>query len=394
MSSPCLALIVAGGTGERFGGPVPKQYRLLAGRPVLRHTAERLLSHPDIDGVRVVVHPAHAPWAAQALDGLPVGEPIAGGASRQGSVRNGLEALAGLARPPARVLIHDAARPLVDAATVDRVIAALADAPAAVPGLPVADTLRRADTASGRSAGTVDRTGLWRAQTPQGFRFADILAAHRALAARDFTDDAAVAEAAGLAVALVPGHDALLKITTEQDLDLAARLLAGPAIDPGAPDLRVGQGFDVHRFGPGDHVMLGGVAIPHDRGLLGHSDADVALHALTDAILGAAADGDIGQHFPPSDPRWRGAASDQFLRHAVARAAARGLRCRHVDLTVICERPKLGPHRTAIAERLSGLLELPVGRIGVKATTSESLGFTGRGEGIAALAVATLIGRG
>lgn len=381
-----VALIVAGGTGERFGGPVPKQYRLLAGMPVLRHTATRLLAHPAIDRVRVVVHPAHAPWAAQALDGLPVGEPIPGGATRQDSVRNGLEALAGAESPPTLVLIHDAARPLIDPGTVDRVIAALADHPGAVPGLPVADTLRRAGP-DGQSAGTVDRAGLWRAQTPQGFRFAPILAAHRAQAGRALTDDAAVAEAAGLTVALVPGHGDLLKITTEEDLTLAARLLGGAA-----PDIRVGQGFDVHRFGPGDHVMLCGVAVPHGRGLLGHSDADVGLHALTDAILGAAADGDIGQHFPPSEPRWKGAASDRFLLHAVERAAAKGLRCVQADVTLICERPKIGPHRAAMTARLAGLLGLPVDRVGVKATTTERLGFAGREEGIAALASATLIG--
>ncbi len=387
----CVALIVAAGSGQRFGGDIPKQYRDLAGAAVLRRTVEALRGHPGVSGVRVVINPAHRDLYDRAVAGLDLPEPVAGGATRHDSVRHGLEALAAQPPCPAQVLIHDAARPLVDAATIDRVRAALEDGPAAIAAVPVTDTLKRGGP-EGRIAGTVDRAGLWRAQTPQGFRFEAILAAHRALTAEaglELTDDAAVAERAGLAVALVLGAEENLKVTTEDDLGRAARWLA-----PEPAEYRVGNGFDVHRFAApepgGTALMLCGVAVPHTQGLEGHSDADVGLHALTDALLGAIGAGDIGQHFPPSDPQWRGADSARFLRHAASLVAARGGSIVQVDVTVIGERPKVGPHRAAMIARLAELLDLGPDRVGVKATTTERLGFTGRGEGLAALATATV----
>lgn len=384
----CMALLVAGGSGARFGGDVPKQYRLLGGRAILRRTAEAFLAHPAVAGVRVVINPAHRDLYDAAMAGLGLREPVAGGATRQDSGRLGLEALTADGNPPACVLIHDAARPLVSAATIGRVRAALDRGPAAIAAVPVTDTLKL--SAEGLSAGTVDRTGLWRAQTPQGFRFDEILAAHRALAGESLTDDAAVAERAGLPVALVEGDEENIKVTTQADLERAGRLLgtAGPA--PALTDIRTGNGFDVHRFGPGDHVMLCGLAVPHNQGLIGHSDADVGLHAVTDAVLGALGAGDIGSHFPPSDPQWRGADSALFLRHAAGLALARGGRIAHVDVTLVCQRPRIGPHRAAMQARLAGILELEEERVSVKATTTEQLGFAGRGEGIAALATATV----
>ena len=376
-----LALVVAAGTGERFGGGVPKQYRALAGSPVLRHVVERLAGHARIDGVCVVRRVEHRDAYALALAGLDLLPPVEGGDTRQESVRRGLEALA--SREPGRVLIHDGARPLVDAATIDRVIDALESAPGAIAAVPVADTLKRADDGN-RVAATLDRGKLWRAQTPQGFRFPEILSAHRAMAGRALTDDAAVAEAAGLAVTLVPGSEENFKITTEDDLRRAERLLGG------ALEWRTGSGFDVHRFGQGDAVTLCGVRVPHSHGLEGHSDADVGLHALTDAILGAIGAGDIGMHFPPSDPRWRGADSGRFLVHAASLVAARGGRIVQLDVTLICERPKVGPHRQAMIERVAAILGLSADRVSVKATTTEGLGFTGRREGIAAQAVASI----
>jgi 2-C-methyl-D-erythritol 4-phosphate cytidylyltransferase/2-C-methyl-D-erythritol 2,4-cyclodiphosphate synthase len=376
-----LALVVAAGTGERFGGGVPKQHRALAGSPVLRHVVERLAGHARIDGVCVVRRVEHRDAYALALAGLDLLPPVEGGDTRQESVRRGLEALA--SREPGRVLIHDAARPLVDAATIDRVIDALESAPGAIAAVPVADTLKRADDRN-RVAATLDRGGLWRAQTPQGFRFPEILSAHRAMAGRALTDDAAVAEAAGLAVTLVPGSEENFKITTEDDLRRAERLLGG------ALEWRTGSGFDVHRFGQGDAVTLCGVRVPHSHGLEGHSDADVGLHALTDAILGAIGAGDIGMHFPPSDPRWRDADSGRFLIHAASLVAARGGRIVQLDVTLICERPKVGPHRQAMIERVAAILGLSADRVSVKATTTEGLGFTGRREGIAAQAIATV----
>ncbi len=382
-----VALVVAAGRGQRFGGPLPKQYAPLAGRPVLGHALARLAAHPRIDRIQAVIHPDDRALYDRAAAGLDLPKPATGGTSRQDSVRLGLESLAALA--PGTVLIHDGARPFVGAAVIDRVLDALgtnAGAAGAIAALPVTDTLKRG--ADGRIAGTVARGGLWRAQTPQGFRFAEILAAHRAVhkagGGRELTDDAAVAERAGLPVALVEGAPENIKVTTQDDLARAERWLAG------IQETRVGQGFDVHRFGPGDRVMLCGIAVPHDAGLMGHSDADVGLHALTDAILGALGAGDIGQHFPPAEARWRDAESGVFLRHAGDLVAEAGGRIRHLDVTLICERPKIGPHRAAMVARIAELLGIDPGRVSVKATTTEGLGFTGRGEGIAAQAVATL----
>jgi len=375
-----VALVVAAGRGRRFGGPLPKQYAALAGRPVLGHALARLTAHPRIDRVQAVIHPDDRALYDRAAAGLELPPPTSGGPSRQDSVRLGLESLAPLA--PGTVLIHDGARPFLGAAVIDRVLDALGESTGAIAALPVTDTLKRGE--DGHIAGTVARSGLWRAQTPQGFRFSEILAAHRAAVGLELTDDAAVAARAGLPVALVQGAPENIKVTTQNDLLRAERWFAG------ATETRVGQGFDVHRFGPGDHVMLCGIAIPHDAGLLGHSDADVGLHALTDAILGALGAGDIGQHFPPSDARWKDAESRVFLRHAGGLVAEAGGRIRHLDVTVICERPKIGPHRDAMAACIAEALGIDGGRISVKATTTEGLGFTGRGEGIAAQAIATL----
>jgi 2-C-methyl-D-erythritol 4-phosphate cytidylyltransferase/2-C-methyl-D-erythritol 2,4-cyclodiphosphate synthase len=376
-----FALVVAAGRGTRLGGPLPKQYLPLAGVAVLRHSLRTLTAHPRLDGVATVIHPDDRSFYDAAAAGLKLLPPIAGGAQRQDSVRNGLEALA--AHKPNRVLIHDGARPFVDEAIIDRVLTALDDKPAAIAALPLRDTVKRAE--DGRISGTLDRSRLWRAQTPQGFRFDAILQAHRSAAGRDLPDDAAVAELGGLAVALVEGSEENFKVTTSDDLARAERLVGARL-----GDVRTGQGFDVHGFGPGDQVWLCGVNIPHDRGLLGHSDADVGLHALTDAVLGALGAGDIGRHFPPTDPRWRGASSDRFLRHAADLVQAAGGMVVHVDVTLICERPKIRPHHAAMVARLAKILSIDAGRISVKATTTEGLGFTGRGEGIAAQAVATI----
>ncbi len=375
-----VVLVVAAGRGRRFGGDVPKQYLDLAGRPVLRHSLAKFAANPDIHAVRTVIHPDDRSLYDAASAGLGVLEPVHGGASRQDSVRLGLESLAEF--QPDVVLIHDGARPFADAGTASRVIAALAHHSGAIPATAVADTLKRG--ADGVIAGTVDRSNLWRAQTPQGFRFADILAAHRAAAGKELTDDAAVLEEAGLAVALVQGTEDNVKITTTADLDRARGAVTGPG------DTVSGNGYDVHRFKAGSFVWLCGVQIPHDAGLEGHSDADVALHALTDAILGAIAAGDIGHHFPPTDARWKGAASHLFLAHAVQLVSGLGGRIVNVDVTIICERPKIGPHRAALQARLAEILGLRQDRVSVKATTTEGLGFTGRREGIAAQAVANV----
>ncbi|MGH7037662.1 MAG: bifunctional 2-C-methyl-D-erythritol 4-phosphate cytidylyltransferase/2-C-methyl-D-erythritol 2,4-cyclodiphosphate synthase [Stellaceae bacterium] len=380
------ALLVAAGRGARFGGEVPKQYLHLGGKSLLAHSLAAFARHPRIAGVLAAIRPEDRPLYERAAAGLALLPPITGGAARQDSVRLGLEALA--VHRPDRVLIHDGARPFPDPALIGRVLDALDEAPAAIPALPLGDTLKR--VAEGAVQATVDRTGLWRAQTPQGFHFAAILAAHRAAAGRDLTDDAAVAEAAGLRPQIVAGAEDNLKVTTPGDLAAAERLLALRQAD-----VRVGQGFDVHPFGPhagdrGDRVWICGVAIPHDKGLLGHSDADVGLHAATDAVLGALAAGDIGMHFPPSDPRWRGAASDRFLRHAADLVEARDGVIAAIDVTIICERPRIGPHRAAMVERVAAILGIDAARVSIKATTTEKLGFTGRGEGIAAQAVATL----
>ncbi len=380
--SGCVALIVAAGRGARAGGPLPKQYRAVAGEPVLRRTVRAFCRHARVSHVRVVIHGDDRPLYEAATAGLDLLAPIEGGATRQESVRRGLESLAELA--PRHVLIHDGARPFITTAIIDRVIDGLALAPGVIAALPVTDTIKRAAGGETLIQGTVERRDLWRAQTPQAFRFADILAAHRAAAAADLTDDAAVAAQAGLKVMMVPGSEENMKITTEDDLRRAARSLDAEL------ELRVGQGVDVHRFGPGEAVQLCGVRIPHSQGLEGHSDADVGLHAATDAILGALGAGDIGHHFPPSDPRWRGADSALFLRHAAQLVTEAGGRVVHVDVTLICEAPRIGPHREAMVRRLAEILGLGPGACSVKATTTERLGFTGRGEGIAAQAVATI----
>ena len=384
------AVIVAAGRGSRAiaGLSRPKQYAPLAGKAVLTRTLEAFTGHPAIAMVQVVMHTDDRAAYDEACRGVvpsPV-PPVVGGATRQASVLAGLEALR--SHGPDLVLIHDAARPFVDAAVIERVIAALITSDGAVPGLPLADTLKQA--ADGRIAATLPRDGLWRAQTPQGFAFSLILAAHRAAAAagrHDFTDDAAVAEWRGLEVAIVPGAERNSKITTAEDLVMAERDLSGPAV----ADVRCGTGFDVHKFAPGDHVWLGGLRIAHTHRLEGHSDADVALHALTDALLGAIGDGDIGQHFPPSDMRWKGAASHLFLEDAARRVRALGGRIGNVDLTILCEAPKIGPHREAMRQSIAAILGIDVSRVGVKATTTEGLGFTGRREGIAAMATATVV---
>jgi 2-C-methyl-D-erythritol 4-phosphate cytidylyltransferase/2-C-methyl-D-erythritol 2,4-cyclodiphosphate synthase len=374
-----VALVVAAGSGLRFGSDVPKQYLPLGGVPILRRAVEAFTGHPRIDAVQVVIGPGQGEACAAALAGLALPPPVTGGATRQASVRLGLEHLS--ADPPDRVLVHDGGRPLVPSVVIDRVLDALDGGGAAIAALPVTDTLKRAE--GGTIGATVDRAGLWAAQTPQGFPFPALLDAHRRFADHPATDDASLFEAAGLPVALVPGDPDNIKVTMADDLARAERLLA-------PSEFRTGMGYDVHRFGPGDHVMLCGVRVPHDRGVVAHSDGDVGLHALTDAILGAIGDGDIGQHFPPSDPRWRGASSDRFLRHAVDLLAARGGRVANVDVTIVCERPKVGPHRTAMVERMAAILGVGPDRVSVKATTSETLGFTGRAEGLAAQAVATV----
>ena len=347
-----VALVVAAGRGRRFGGEGPKQYAPLAGRPLLRHSLAAFAAHPGIDGVRAVIYPDDRAHYDAAADGLGLLPPVPGGGSRQESVRLGLESLEETA--PGRVLIHDGARPFVEPALIDRVLDALERAPGAIAALRVTDTLKRGEAE--RISGTVQREGLWRAQTPQGFRFEDILAAHRA--ARDtpgLTDDAAVAERAGLEVLLVAGSPANVKVTTPEDLARAERWLAGAG-----EETRTGFGFDVHRFGPGDRVRLCGIDVPHDAGLLGHSDADVGLHAVVDALLGALAAGDIGEHFPPDDPRWKGADSAVFVQHARTLLDARGGRIVNLDVTLVCERPKIGPHRAAMRARLAELLGVAV----------------------------------
>lgn len=377
-----VALIVGAGRGHRFGGDMPKQYRHLNGEPLLRRTLRAFISHPDVAAVQPVIHPDDLELFKTAAHGLEVRDPVWGGASRQESVCLGLRHLA--TEAPERVLIHDAARPFVDHALISRVIEALAEHPGAIPAMPVTDTLKRAGAdhvGISLVAETVSRDGLWRAQTPQGFRFAEILAAHENAAGLALTDDAAVAEHHGLGVAIVEGDADNMKITTAEDLQSAQA----------APQrYHTGLGYDVHAFGAGNHVFLCGVRIDHEQGLVGHSDADVGLHALTDALLGAIGAGDIGDHFPPSDPQWKGASSDRFLAHAATLIEQRAGKIMNVDVTLICEAPKIGPHRQAMRARIAEILSIDVGCVGVKATTTEGLGFTGRREGIAAQAITSL----
>jgi 2-C-methyl-D-erythritol 4-phosphate cytidylyltransferase/2-C-methyl-D-erythritol 2,4-cyclodiphosphate synthase len=344
---------------------------------MLRHTVEAFVAHPGIDQVRVVIGASHEALYRQTIGQLLPESHIIGGATRQESVRRGLEALD--ASPPRSVLIHDAARPLVDAGIIDRVIAALDAKPAAIAALPVVDSLRR------ESGGPVDRDGLWQVQTPQGFWFGAILTAHRAATDDLATDDATLAEKSGIPVTLVEGAMSNLKVTRAGDLATAEAFLAARL-----GDIRTGSGFDVHKFAPGDHVTICGIKVPHSHALEGHSDADVGLHALTDAILGCIGAGDIGSHFPPTDARWRGADSAIFLQHAIEGVKARGGVVAHLDVTIICERPKVGPHRAEMVARVAEIAGLRPDQVSVKATTTEGLGFTGRREGIAAQGTATV----
>lgn len=384
-------IIVAAGRGTRAAGAgdKPKQYLCVGGRPVLARSVAAFLEHEGIAWVQPVIHSGDRALYDEAMAGLASPKllaPVAGGANRQRSVLAGLRALAPLC--PGNVLVHDGARPFVGAEIIGRVIDALASHKASLAALPVSDTLKA--EAGGLVMHTVDRKGLWRAQTPQGFAFGAILAAHEAAAQagrEDFTDDAAIAEWQGLDVAVVPGSERNVKLTTPEDFELAETLLR----EARAPtETRTGTGFDVHAFEPGDHVTLCGVRVPHYAGLKGHSDADVGLHALTDALLGAIGVGDIGQHFPPSDAQWKAADSAQFLAHAAGLVAALGGRIVNVDVTIICERPKVGPHRETMRQRIAAILGVAAGRVSVKATTTEGLGFAGRREGIAAMAAASV----
>jgi 2-C-methyl-D-erythritol 4-phosphate cytidylyltransferase/2-C-methyl-D-erythritol 2,4-cyclodiphosphate synthase len=392
MTSSLAILTVAGGRGSRAGDGLPKQFRPLAGKTVLARTLQSMHDAVPEALLATVIHSDDSALYERSVAQLSDAArgrliaPIFGGATRQESACNGLEALARLSPKPEIVLIQDAARPFADAALVRRAIDAARAHGAAAPGLPLTDTVKEVD-ADGKVVATPDRARLRGVQTPQAFGFDLILEAHRdaAAASRELTDDAMVAEAAGHSVYVFEGDAANIKLTTAEDFLRAQSALMG-----NLPDIRTGQGYDVHAFRPGDHVWLGGVAVPHTHGLAGHSDADVLMHAITDAIFGALADGDIGAHFPPSDPEWKGAASSIFLDYAVKRVLVRGGAIAHVDATIVCEAPKIGPHRDRIRESLAKIMGMDIGRIAIKATTSERLGFTGRQEGMAALAIATV----
>jgi len=386
MTGTVAAVIVAAGRGERAGANIPKQYRAIGGEAMIRTTLRAFLAHPRIDFVQPVINPNDRDAYERAIGGLKnVLPPAPGGATRQASVHAGLEALAD--RDPGLVLIHDAARPFVSGTLIDRAISAGRTSGAAVPGIALADTVKSIDDRA-MVTETLDRSRLRTVQTPQAFNFDLILQAHRRAAAaqRDsFPDDAALAEWAGQPVSVFDGEADNLKVTTNADFARAeiTRLAA-------LSDIRTGNGFDVHAFVDGDHVMLSGIRIPHSRGVTGHSDADVALHALVDAILGALAEGDIGAHFPPNDPQWKGAASDRFLAFACERVRKRGGLIGHLDVTVVCEAPRIAPHRDAMRARIAEIANVAMDRVAVKATTSEKLGFAGRGEGIFAMATATI----
>jgi 2-C-methyl-D-erythritol 4-phosphate cytidylyltransferase / 2-C-methyl-D-erythritol 2,4-cyclodiphosphate synthase len=370
------ALIVAAGKGERLGGGVPKQFRVLGGRPVLRWAAEALIRHPAVNALRVVIGKGQQALASATLDGLDVGPLIEGGTERADSVRAGLDAISGDA-----VLVHDAARPFCPRAVVDRLLASLEFFEAATPVLPVGDTVARATNRVGEP---LDRAGLVRVQTPQAFRLDALRQAYAAWSGSPPTDETTVMRAAGMDVAAVAGDPALEKLTSSADFERAEEWLACRLIP------RTGMGFDVHAFSGAGPVMLGGIAVPHSRGLAGHSDADVVLHAITDALLGAGGLGDIGEHFPPSDPIWKGMSSDRFLIHSLELLRAKGAIVDHVDCTIIAEEPKVGPHRSAMRARIAEIAGLTLEQVSVKATTTEGLGFTGRREGIAAQAVASI----
>lgn len=370
------ALIVAAGSGSRMGGDVPKQFRPIAGKAVLAHAVDALALHPAIDAVRVVIGAGQEELARQALAGRHVGELIAGGTDRSDSVRAGLRAI-----EAGTILVHDAARPFCPPGVIDRLLDALDAAEGAVPVLPVADTLARAGGSLGEA---VERSGLVRVQTPQAFRLSSLVEAYAQWSGAGPTDESTVLRAAGREVVVVEGDPALEKLTTAADWQRAEAWLNSRLVP------RTGLGFDVHAFAGDGPVMMGGIAVPHDRGLAGHSDADVVLHSITDALLGAAASGDIGQHFPPGDPRWQGADSSIFLAHAAQLVRRAGGTIDFVDCTIICEAPKVGPHRDAMRSRVAEILGIPVGSVSIKATTTERLGFTGRREGIAAQAVANI----
>jgi 2-C-methyl-D-erythritol 4-phosphate cytidylyltransferase/2-C-methyl-D-erythritol 2,4-cyclodiphosphate synthase len=385
MAGGVAAIVVAAGRGLRAGGDMPKQYRDMAGEPVIRQSLARFAAHADIDWVQPVIHRQDEAIYRATTTGLSLLDPVHGGPTRQDSVRAGLEALS--PRAPDIVLVHDAARPFVSDALIARAAAAGRRTGAAVPAVAIADTVKVVDEA-GIIVETLDRARLRGVQTPQAFAFALLRDAHHRAAAagrHDFSDDAALCEWAGHKVAVFEGEAANVKLTTSDDF-ARAEALRGARLG----DVRTGSGFDVHAFADGDHVMLGGVRIAHARGVSGHSDADVVLHALVDALLGALAEGDIGQHFPPSDPQWRGAASERFLTFACERVRARGGLIAHLDATVVCEAPRIAPHRDAIRARIAAIAGIPVARVALKATTSEKLGFTGRGEGIVAMATATV----
>jgi 2-C-methyl-D-erythritol 4-phosphate cytidylyltransferase / 2-C-methyl-D-erythritol 2,4-cyclodiphosphate synthase len=384
MAGGVAAVVVGGGRGTRAGGGTPKQYRVVSGMAVIRHSLALFVGHRQIDYVQPVIHRDDAARYAEAGAGLELRPPAFGGATRQSSVRAGLEALEREA--PRLVLVHDAARPFASPALVSRAIAA-GQSGAAIPGLALTDTVKAVDT-DGLVVDTVDRARLRAVQTPQAFAYDRLLSAHRSafLAGReDFSDDAALAEWVGMSVTLFEGEAGNMKLTTEEDFASAAA-----AEWSALGDVRTATGYDVHAFTEGDHVWLGGVRIPHQHGLAGHSDADAPLHALVDAILGALADGDIGAHFPPSDPQWRGASSDKFLAFAVERVHRRGGRIAHLDITIVCEAPRIGPYRDAMRTRIAAIAGVEVDRVAVKATTNETLGFIGRREGIAAIATATV----
>lgn len=385
-------IIVAAGRGERFGGDGPKQYMELAGRALIRLAVEAFAAHPAITDILPVIHAEDTDLCAEALAGLagPIMPAVLGGATRQESVLNGLRALNDV--NPALVLVHDAARPLVPTGVIDAVIRALDENLGAVPGLAVVDTLKRTDD-SGGIVETVPRVNIWQAQTPQGFRYDLLLAAHEAAVNATVTDDAQIMELAGHYVTMVPGVARNLKVTTSMDLERLDEIMRQESQTPVSSIAvpRIGTGYDVHRLGPGDGVTLCGVYIPCEMALIGHSDADVAMHALTDAILGAIGAGDIGSHFPPTDDRWRGASSDMFLKHACTLVNDAGFMIGNIDVTIICERPKIGPHRAAMCLSLAKIMGIGEASISVKATTTEKLGFTGRGEGIAAQVSALLV---
>jgi len=378
MNNKIAALIVAAGRGTRAGAGIPKQYHMIAGKSVLRWSVEALMKHRHISVFQVVIHADDRALYDVSMQGLTLQPPVIGGATRSESVLAGLEALQSVS--PDKVLIHDAARPLLPMQVIDNVITALQTYEGALPCLEIVDTLWRGGSTVQQ---LVDRDSVWRAQTPQGFNFGTILEAHKN-ATVAATDDVMLAHQNGIEVAIVAGSEDNFKITTAKDFIRAEKELR-------QMDIRTGNGFDVHAFGPGDFVTLCGVKIAHDHSLVGHSDADVAMHSITDAIFGALAEGDIGQWFPPSDSQWKGAASDIFLTKAVERAAERDFTISHIDCTIICETPKIGPHAATMRSKIAEICHLPLDRVSVKATTSEKLGFTGRKEGIAAIATATLV---